>query len=445
MSIVDTARNVDVYAPGRWVRRLTLATLFLAMIGLSEVAQAQIPTIGQPVWRVNAGSQPWLTQSGNAVRGAAFNPATGNLLVASRAGSIRIEKVNSLTGVSSGSLDMTGVAGGLLPLNRIAVTSDGQIFASNLILDTGADFSIYYWANENAVPVRVFQGNPSPAARYGDGIGVSGSGAAVQLYVSGTFTNRIAIFSMTEGDFNTTPRIVELPDDGANASIVAVPGTDFAWINGRDATLKKINLATGQVVSTVPFSVVPASYGDLDYIEADGRSYILTGVAGVEDANFLLVDVTDSDDAQVLARTGNFALGENLFRVGAVAIDRTAKVGFVLVTNVVLAAFDLSDAMALTTSVNSAEELPVMVRLNQNYPNPFNPTTNISFELTETESVELSVYTITGQRVATLLNEMRPAGAHTVAFNASGLSSGIYMYRLTAGSFMQTRRMTVVQ
>jgi hypothetical protein len=427
------------------LRGLLMGALLLGVTGAMDVLMAQTPSIGTPLWRVNAGSQPWFTDSGNLVRGAAFNPATGNLLVASRAGGIRIEKVNGQTGISSGSLNMTGVSGGLLPLNRIAVTSDGKIFATNLILDTGSDFSIYYWANEDAAPVKVFMGNPSPVARYGDGIGVSGSGDAVELYVSGTFTNRIAVFSMVEGTFNQTPRIIELPIDGANASVVHIPGTSQAWINGRDTNLRKIDLSTGAVLAVVAPEVVPLSYGDMDLIQANDRTYLLTGVPGTEDANFLLVDVTNDADVQVLAGTGNFALGENNFRVGAVSIDRENKVGYVLATNVVLAAFDLSTAMELTTSVEGISEVPSTMILHQNYPNPFNPATSITFELAQSESVELSVYTIMGQRVATLVNETRAAGAHTVSFDASGLSSGVYMYRLQAGSVVSTKRMTLMK
>ncbi|AXJ02129.1 Por secretion system C-terminal sorting domain-containing protein [Cyclonatronum proteinivorum] len=80
------------------------------------------------------------------------------------------------------------------------------------------------------------------------------------------------------------------------------------------------------------------------------------------------------------------------------------------------------------------DERPASVSLLQNYPNPFNPTTNISFELPETHQVSLVVYTLTGQRVASLLsNETLSAGRHTVAFDATGLASGMYLYSLTVG------------
>lgn len=82
-------------------------------------------------------------------------------------------------------------------------------------------------------------------------------------------------------------------------------------------------------------------------------------------------------------------------------------------------------------------EVPGSVTLLQNYPNPFNPSTNISFELPEAHQVSLTVYSITGQRVATLLsNQTLSAGRHTVQFDGSGLASGMYIYTLNLGEGM---------
>ena len=89
--------------------------------------------------------------------------------------------------------------------------------------------------------------------------------------------------------------------------------------------------------------------------------------------------------------------------------------------------------------------LPDRHLLEQNYPNPFNPVTVIRYELPESEQVRLDVYTITGQRVATLVNERQAAGAHQVPFDASALSSGVYIYRLQAGSYVSSRQMTLIK
>ena len=91
------------------------------------------------------------------------------------------------------------------------------------------------------------------------------------------------------------------------------------------------------------------------------------------------------------------------------------------------------------------ESLPQTYKLNQNYPNPFNPTTTISYELPENSNVTLQVYDMTGRQVATLVNGTVQAGSHRISFDASGLSSGIYLYRLTAGSSVISRKLTVLK
>jgi len=107
--------------------------------------------------------------------------------------------------------------------------------------------------------------------------------------------------------------------------------------------------------------------------------------------------------------------------------------------------FELHIHFGNTTSTEPVLELPAAFGLSQNYPNPFNPTTNISFSLPESGAVRLEVYNVMGQKVATLLNGHQNAGTHTVSFDATNLASGVYIYRLTAGSFAQTRKMLLVK
>lgn len=97
------------------------------------------------------------------------------------------------------------------------------------------------------------------------------------------------------------------------------------------------------------------------------------------------------------------------------------------------------------TNIEGENGFPTAFALAQNYPNPFNPTTNIEFTLPQTTDVTLEVFNLQGQKVATLVNSTMPAGSHVAQFNAENLSSGIYLYRLTAGSFMQTNKMLLVK
>ena len=84
-------------------------------------------------------------------------------------------------------------------------------------------------------------------------------------------------------------------------------------------------------------------------------------------------------------------------------------------------------------------------RLFQNRPNPFNPTTKINYELPITNYINLSVYNITGQIVATLVSEKQQAGSHRVEWDAHGIASGIYYYVLKAGEFKEVKKMVYIK
>ena len=83
--------------------------------------------------------------------------------------------------------------------------------------------------------------------------------------------------------------------------------------------------------------------------------------------------------------------------------------------------------------------------LFQNYPNPFNPSTTINFAIPTTGLVTLKIYDVVGKEVATLVNEVRNAGNHSIKYNASGLSSGVYFYRLQTGDFVDTKKMFLLK
>ena len=85
------------------------------------------------------------------------------------------------------------------------------------------------------------------------------------------------------------------------------------------------------------------------------------------------------------------------------------------------------------------------VRGAQNYPNPFNPTTTIDFALPRSERVEIAVFDIRGARVATLASRVFEAGVHSVVWTAQGQASGVYFYKIQAGDFVSTKRMTLVK
>ena len=98
-----------------------------------------------------------------------------------------------------------------------------------------------------------------------------------------------------------------------------------------------------------------------------------------------------------------------------------------------------------SVSIPDENHLPSGFSLEQNYPNPFNPSTTIKYELPTSAEVQVSVYDMLGREVSVLVNERKDAGVHEVKFEASGLSSGVYFCRLTAGSSVQTRKLLLVR
>ncbi len=90
-------------------------------------------------------------------------------------------------------------------------------------------------------------------------------------------------------------------------------------------------------------------------------------------------------------------------------------------------------------------DIPNEFRMHQNYPNPFNPTTTFVFDLPIQSDVRLEVYDVTGRRVAQVINSTLNAGRHEIAWNASALSSGVYIYRLITSDSVHTKKMTLVK
>ncbi len=192
-----------------------------------------------------------------------------------------------------------------------------------------------------------------------------------------------------------------------------------------DGRIKPDVMAMGQGVFTTGISNATS------YVSANGTSFSCPLVAGVA-ALMLSVNptLTPVQVRDVLRRTASNAAAPN------------REIGWGIV-----------NALAAVNSLRpqSTEKLidakPKECRLEQNYPNPFNPTTVISYQLPASSNVRLVIYDVLGRELQTLVSTRQNAGRYDVQFsvNNSQLSSGIYFYRLTAGKFIETKKMMLVK
>jgi subtilisin family serine protease len=185
--------------------------------------------------------------------------------------------------------------------------------------------------------------------------------------------------------------------------------------------------------------------------ETDYRFNLYDGYSDEEKRNSLIAS-TNATGASLSDVSTVVASGPYTFNPGV-----TIKIGFTYVygadypdlrSNILAArdnnVFDV-DEPGVYTSSELDSDVPRFTNLSQNYPNPFNPSTELNFELAEGGLTELSIYNILGQKVQTLVNEVRAAGSYRVNFDASRLNSGIYFAVLKSGDFTQSIKMTLIK
>ncbi len=161
-----------------------------------------------------------------------------------------------------------------------------------------------------------------------------------------------------------------------------------------------------------------------------------------DDINSLTVElVTNEDEVQASYNAGNFIItlsapgysGESPLTVVVTDSDGGESNTSIIID------------VEMSTSAELQGGIPESFELYQNYPNPFNPTTQINFDLPEAAKVRIEVYSMLGQRVSVLVDKKYSAGRHHIRYDAASLSSGIYIYRIQAGDFVKTNRMTLIK
>lgn len=215
-------------------------------------------------------------------------------------------------------------------------------------------------------------------------------------------------------------------------------------------------------------NTIAAAYSDLDlnpndgyghgnvFYHSDGSRFVLSWekVGSFEAPN----DTLNSFQI-ILNKADNTVLLQykNIGRQGTISALKTLlqesdTLSYLWVANGVPSNHLISNQTALlftplnTTDLNDKKDVqPVSFTLGQNYPNPFNPSTRISYSIEKEGYVELAVYNMLGQKVASLFEGYRPAGEYSEAFDASHLSSGIYIYRLSSSGQVLTKKMSFIK
>ncbi len=187
-------------------------------------------------------------------------------------------------------------------------------------------------------------------------------------------------------------------------------------------------------------------------IEPDLATYKVYKKIGSDE--FVLVstrawDVNSFYDTNTTIVTGYPVANETIAQYKITAIDNQSKES--TYSNIVKARVaGMPDEKSLSLDprnpyTSSLKTIPNEYAVSQNFPNPFNPTTTISFDLPQESFVKLFIYDINGRKVVTLVNEQLSEGSYNAKFDAANFPSGIYIYKITAGSFSQIKRMLLIK
>jgi len=207
------------------------------------------------------------------------------------------------------------------------------------------------------------------------------------------------------------------------------------------------------------------NYLHADYVANSSFTFLLNGFSGdpiTDGIEFLLYDIYDRVPDEIMAydadatpilkfltgpKIGGIRAAKDDYRVVYLSFgfEQILEHNYPNVQDTLLARSIswLNENIVLNTPGD--ETIAKIYNLEQNYPNPFNPSTKITYSLADDAQVSLRIYDIMGREVAKVVNEKQAAGTYDVNFDASDLASGIYMYKLTAGHFVSTRKMVLLK
>lgn len=335
--------------------------------GQSVLPKVWLDTSGTFISGVAAGPQ-WFKRpvgggTGDRVRGMAYNPATGHVLVATRDSAFNcIMILNGTNGDTLGRLDMTGITGGVFAFNRVAVSSDGRIYTANVqtTVTKAAPVKIYTWANEAAAPVLVFN-DSLLGPRIGDALHAVGSGQETFLFISGNATpGPVHIFQRSADTLVLRRSFV--PSGWAAGVLGFGPvtnGLGDMWLNTSGKPAIKYD-TLGNPLDTVSTGIVSSGASTTHYFEFGGRKFLSMYSGNTTPSIFRVVDITNGGaQAYVVGQTAPLGSVTNTNGTGEVVYNSADTTLIALATNNGVGKFSIPLAPPVVTYNNRAPFVPL--------------------------------------------------------------------------------------
>ena len=225
---------------------------------------------------------------------------------------------------------------------------------------------------------------------------------------------------------------------------------DFAvWGNGNGDYVGDHNFATDSARPWVcnDYNVAPYAY----YTDADANAFSSFGSYDMGAVSFGLIapDGTGIGYFAFAGETANIKYGTTYLDYDSpydgIYTDNRSTGTEAVNNGIWFLAHDSFKGVITSNPVSVEESAPAAFAVSQNSPNPFNPTTTISFTIPEAGNVEIAVFSVSGQRVATIADGFMSAGSHSVTWDASGFSAGVYFYTVKSGDYSKTMKMTLLK
>ncbi len=313
------------------------------------------------------------------------------------------------------------------------------VTAGNTLIGYSSDRGIYRSTDEGQTWTQSNTGLPSGFTLRA--FAVSGTRVFAAVSISTGENRDRSVWTSTDGGQTWSP--TALNQSGFSAYALAASG-NTVWVGGigfpRGFLRSTDNGATWTPLNLTG-STLPTSTDNVNSLAISGSTLLAFG--GGPPTAFVS---TNNGDSWIRTMSG---LPESN---ASTLLGNAGKVAFLGTTAYLAYRFDdfngggVWQRLANQLSVRQvAAERPADFALEQNYPNPFNPTTVIAYQLPVASEVSLKVYDMLGRQVATLVNQRQVAGRYQASFNAAGLSSGVYFYRLQASSFTKTMKMMLVK